>query len=254
VLARYDLAICFVLNGEGAKPQKADAALAQLDAALAVQPLASFLSVKAQILGGWKGDLPAMRATLDQLEKLSVFERTEDQPLFTAMWSGLLERKPERTLAAAALTARPYLAHSVVQGPKAWLQAHAHRLAGREDLARLDWLAAEAAVRERLRETPGALREQLELAVTLAWLGQAEETARVAPMANGVGPTRLMAYCYAGLGDAARAVPQIRQAINQGVWLTDWTLPLEPWWDKIRNAPEFAALLAEAKSRAKKAE
>jgi tetratricopeptide (TPR) repeat protein len=248
VLARYDLAMAYVSGGGGGDPRRADAALAQLDAALAVQPLVSFLSVKAQILGSWKGNLPAMRATVAELEKLPILERTEDQPLVTAIWCAMLERDPTRMLAAAALTARPYFAHSVVQGPRAWYLAHAHRLAGQGGPARVAWQSAETAVRDRIRENPNSARVQMELAVVLAWLGQPEELARVPDPAPNTPDRRLKAYAYAGLGDAARAAPYIREMLNKTVFVTDHTLALDPWWDKIRGQPEFEAIVAEGKA------
>ncbi len=57
------------------------------------------------------------------------------------------------------------------------------------------------------------------------------------------------AQIYAGMGDAAKAVPFLRKALNARYTLTDRTLPLDPWWDKLRGQPEFEALLAEAKAR-----
>ena len=57
--------------------------------------------------------------------------------------------------------------------------------------------------------------------------------------------TQLAQY-NASLGDASKAVPIIRQVLNQRLALTDWTLNFDPWWDKVRGKPEFEALFAEA--------
>ena len=56
-----------------------------------------------------------------------------------------------------------------------------------------------------------------------------------------------LASYYAALGDAATAVPLLRMALNEGTGiapLTVYHLRLDPWWDSIRESPEFKQLLA----------
>jgi tetratricopeptide (TPR) repeat protein len=250
VLARYDLAQSYSTNwGPGNDPSASfEAMIEQLDAALAVQPWGGALLLKAQMVMAERGDLVAMRATLDQLPPA---DRTEDRAVFVAMWCGLLERKPERVLTAAGLTARNYFEDLTIAGPKAWPMALAHRIAGQENLARLDWEAAEAVMRSRVRDQPGNLAETARLAITLAWLGRNDEAASLmAPIESTLREqpswrvARLVALYYAGLGDAARAAPYLRAALYQSMFVTPATLPLDPWWDKLRGQPEFEALLS----------
>ena len=257
-ILHYDLAKTYAGSADERGPSASDVttALEQLDAALAGKRFASALQLKALYQIGWQGDLAAMRATLAELEKLPIFERAEDQPLFAAMWGALLEGQPERTLAVAALTSRPYLVHSLIASPRAWQAAMARTVAGQISLANLEWQAAEAALRERLRENPGAQLEAAQLAATLARLGRTEEAARLAtplaPMARETRDASLnlaLVHYYAALGDAAGAAPYFRIALNRLPILTDHTLPLDPWWAKLRGQPEFEALLAEGKAR-----
>ena len=250
VLARYDLAQSYNTGwGPGNDPAASfKAMIEQLDAALAVQRWGGALILKAQIVMAGRGDLVAMRTTLDQLPPA---DRTEDRAVFMAMWCGLLERKPERVLAAAGLTARNYFEDLIVAGPKAWSTALAHRIAGQENLARQDWEAAEAVMRLRVRDQPGNIPEMARLAITLAWLGRNDEAASLmAPIEStlreqpGWRLARLVALYYAGLGDAAHAAPYLRAALYQSLFITPATLPLDPWWDKLRGQPAFDALLS----------
>jgi len=253
-LLRYELALTYGSYGSGgAVPENLAAALEQLDAAIALRPFSSALILKAALLGGWRGDWAAMRATLDQQDKLSLAERSEDRAVCVALWTGLLEHRPDRVEAAAALTARTYFDDSVMpMRPKAWSLALAHRLAGKENLARNDWQAAAAVLRARLKDEPANNAYKVELAVTLAWLDQREEAARligeVEPLWREqptLGGARLLALYYAALGDAARAVPYLQSKLDENVFTTRQVIPLDPSWDKIRGQPEFEALLRE---------
>jgi tetratricopeptide (TPR) repeat protein len=254
-LVRYELATTYGSYGPGGgTPENFAGVLEQLDAALALQPFSSALVMKAALVGGWRGDLPAMRAVLDQLDRLPLAERSEDRSVAIAMWAGVVEHRPDRVEAAAALTARNYFDDSILLlHPKSWSLALAHRLAGKDNTARADWQAAEAVLRQRIKDDPDNMNYPVELAATLAWLGQREEAARLVGAIEPVwkeGPTpnrsRLLALYYAALGDAARAAPYLPQTIDQSPFTSRQVVPLDPWWDKIRGAPEFAAALQPA--------
>ena len=252
-LLRYDLAQTYAGYITPADPQGVGQALAHLDAGIAAQPLGSLLLLKASMLAGWRGDLRGMRATLDELEKLPLFERTEDRAIYVAMWGALLEHDAERVTAAAGLTAKTYFDDLIItRHPKDWTLALAHRLAGKENLARLDWQRAEAVVRARLRDDPNNQVLASELATTLVCLGLTGEAAQtLAPIeaawSEELNPprARLLAQYYAAVGDAGKAAPYLRRGLDAGVFFTRKTIALDPWWDKIRGAPEFEVLLKE---------
>ena len=262
-LLRYDLATCLASYGPGgSSPQLLAGALEEIDAALAIQPFSSALVLKAVLLGGWRGDLAASRAVMAQLEKMPLGDLTEDRAVFMAMWLGLLEQRSDRVEEAAALTARSYFEDSLVMlRPKAWSLALAHQVAGKENTARADWQAAEAMLRQRLKDEPGNQIYQVELAATLAWLGQREEALRLVEPVEAVwkeglnwGRSRLLALAYAALGDAARAGPYLPLVVDRSPFTSRHLIQRDPWWDKIRGAPEFEAALkaAEAKARVEK--
>jgi tetratricopeptide (TPR) repeat protein len=248
-LAHYDLGNAYT-NRATRNP---DLALQSFDAALAIEPFGSAYLAKVLVLAGAKGDFAAARRTLDQLPPA---DRSEDRAMSIAMWLGLLERAPARVEAAAALSIRPFFDDTYFRGPKAWMLALAHRQAGRETSARLQWEAAESTLRTLLQATPNDLQHKLRLGVTLAWLGRTSEQAAdaailesVAKESNSPFVWHLAAQYYAGLGDAPRAVPYLRRVLNFRDTLSDRTLPFDPWWDKLHRTPEFETLLAEAKAR-----
>jgi len=243
-LSRYDLAYVYERGWDFPR------AATQLDAVIAARPFSSALISRAGLAAKWKGDLAAMRATLDRLDSL---ERGEDGAVFMAMWCGLLERKPERVFEAAGRTTRVYFEHPDFTGPKAWLAALAQQLAGRNVAAREQWAAAEAVLRERLRNDGGNQELRVQLATTLAWLGRADEAAREiepieAAWREDLTPARAkrLAAHYAAAGDAPRANPLLRQVLHGGNGMIGLTVPLlelDPWWDKLRESREFRALL-----------
>ncbi len=257
-LLHYELALAYGTYGAGAAdPQNLADALEQLDLAIAIRPFSSALILKAALLGGWRGDLVAMRAALDQQDQLPLAERSEDRSVCVGMWAALLEHRPDRVEAAAAVTARSYFDDSVMPfRPKGWSLALAHQLAGKDALARSEWAAAETVLRQRLKDEPGRTPYQAELAITLAWLGQRDEAARLMGLVEPMwreAPTfrsqRTLALFYAAMGDAKKTVPYLAAEIDQSVFTSRKVIPLDPWWDKIRHQPEFEAMLKAAEAK-----
>jgi tetratricopeptide (TPR) repeat protein len=244
-LTHFDLAVAYAAGWNW--PRAWDEA----DAALAVEPFPGALMLKVRLAFQWKGDVALMRQLLEQLD---VTYRGEDDAVVWEMRCGLFERKPERVFEAAGRTARTYLEESYIfPAPKAWFTAHAYRLAGKSGLARQHWEIAAALLRERLNADPQNLDLRLKLAVTLAWMkdldkARSELAGLEAAWRDQLNPDRAwdLASFYAAAGDAATAVPLLRQALYAGSGvapLTVMQLKLDPWWDDIRASPEFAALL-----------
>jgi tetratricopeptide (TPR) repeat protein len=257
-LVHYDLAMSYANYGSNvASLAKVTAALEHLDAGIAVQPLGSLLLLKAALVAAYYGDLTTMRAQLDQLEQLPLSERVEDRAVFIALWGSLLERKPERVAAAAALTAKNYFEDTVVAyRPKDWALALAHQIEGKANLAKLDWQRAESVLRQRGRDDPNNQIYTIELAITLAWLGRTDEAAReLAPIEAAwreeltVQRARRLAHFYGATGEAGKAAPYLQRALNSGTFFMTHTVRLDPWWDKLRGQPEFEALLKESEAK-----
>jgi len=257
VLARYDLALMYVNDVRIARAGAANlrAALAQLDAAMAIAPTDGILLMKARIVIASHGDVGTARALID---RLSVAGRTEDRAVYVAMWCGLLGRDPDRVRAASALTFLDYFEDRSVDRPKAWGDALAERIAGREGLARIHWQTAEAVLRKRLQDHPTDQNYRAELAITLAWQDRGAEAAQeMAPVEaawreemserDNRAPLLRLGEYYAAAGDAPKAVAYFRRALPIGSYfISKSILKLDPWYDKLRGQPAFEALLKES--------
>ncbi len=248
-LAHYNLALSY----EHAPTPNFDAAMRAFDDSIALQPYATTILHKVSLLAGWKGDLPTARQLLDDLDPL---ERTGDRAVGIAMMIGLLEHHPARTIEAGGRTTRTYLEDAYVRGPKAWSLAHAYAMDGKPSLAQAQWRIVESVLRERVRATPDDWFNQAGLGVTLAWLGARDEATRImAPLGSVAREspqslrTLYLAYYHAGLGDAPGAVEWLQRILDRRELVTSKTLPFDPWWDKVRGAPEFQTLLATAEDR-----
>jgi tetratricopeptide (TPR) repeat protein len=251
VLAHYDLAL---LNIDGSKRsiEKAEvnlpAALLNINAALAVQPMNGAWIPKGRLIAMMYGDVAGMRACLD---RISPEGRTEIRSIYFTMYCGLLARDLDSVLSASALTSKDYFEDWVIAQPKAFSLALAYGSAGKENLARQQWETAEAVLRKRIQDNPDQDFYRAELAMTLAWLGRSEEASRVmAPLEaawreqmSSLLAMRLALY-YAAEGDAPRAVSYIILTKKRTSRTTPWILKLDPWWDKLRGKPEFDHLLA----------
>jgi tetratricopeptide (TPR) repeat protein len=254
-LAYYSrsIAYAYLWGVKDKDPANVDVALGYLDRSLAVERNMSYALVqKAALVAAWKGDLPAANATLDRLGGLPHQEVAEDRAVFMRMWVALLDRQPAKALAAASLTTATYFSDNVVPGPVAWMKALAHRQAGRANAAAEEWRAAEAVLRARLAATPDSLPTQAELAVTLAMLGRKDEAVKqfarfdASRRDQGLDATMHHVRFHTAMGDAKRAAAAIsdRRLNRLDIWTTDAVLARDPWYDGIRDRPEFKALAA----------
>ena len=225
-------------------------AMKSVDAALAAHSFGSGWMLKAILCANWKGDLPGMRRALD---RLTPAERTEDRAVYLLMWCALMERAPARVIEAAQLMPRDYVDDLFFRGPKGWLTGRAQALLGRENLAQLDYAAAEVAVRARMARAASSQQDKICLAIALALQGRvAEARQEIAPVESAareqspVVQARWLAMFYAVLGDGEHTVFYLRKIDDQQGAFTPVTPPLlriDPWWDKLRGQPEFEALL-----------
>jgi Flp pilus assembly protein TadD len=248
-LVQYDLALLYGQNNDFAQLES------HVLAALALKPFQAALITEVAIIIDRRGDLPAARATYDRID---ADDRSDDRVVATAMNLGLLERNPQRVIEAAALTANPYNsdnAYVTRAGPKAWWLALAYRQLGMKSLELAQWQEAEAVLRQRLSEHPESTSDQARLATTLFWLGQSGEAAReikpyeeLAREQPSLDKAVMLAVYYAALGDAHRALPYLKQSLNQWGGVTYSLLRLHPWWDNLRGQPEFEQFLAAART------
>jgi tetratricopeptide (TPR) repeat protein len=251
-LAQYDLAAALLAVGDY------DGALATCDATIAIQPFSNVLMLKTGLLMTRKGDLRAARAAF---EKLPIERRGEDRAIGVGIRLALLERQATRVHQAIALSTRVYLDEAVVRGPTAFGEALAYQLEGKDALAQAAWRKAEHVVREHMRQFPNAPGDTARLAIAIAWQGRgAEAAALIAPVENAANESGdlaellLVAQFYGACGDVSRTMPYLRRVNNYGGGVvTDHTLPVDPWWDKLRGDPAFEEYLTEITRTGRKA-
>jgi tetratricopeptide (TPR) repeat protein len=202
----------------------------------------------AQILTE-EGDVAGAQAALDHVP---LENRGDDRPVSVQMWVGLLARQPERVIEAGGLTAGDYLDDADYRGPKAYLLALAYGVEGKQALADQQWDEGIRVTRERLEKLPSD-HDRLSLAVGLAWKGAKAEAAAIADPIEAEQrelqePTfaSLSAYYYAGIGDGANTVLNLRSMRRRFSHVQSRELEEDPWFDRVRHTPEFQAFLAES--------
>jgi len=252
VLIHYDLAGYYsTMRADGGVPINLDAALAENRIILRLHPFASEL-LQLAMVEFMKGDMKGVDAALDRLSQMPIADQAEDRAVYRAAFYAICERKPERAFAAARLTANVYFDDDLSASPKAWLTALAQLEAGHPSLARGEWETAESVLRQRLRDDPNN-RERYsgQLAMTLVWLGRTEEAAQwIAPVQSAARDEMTgeragaLARYYGALGDAREAVRYLQRRSSSAA-----DLRFNPWWDKVRAAPEFQAELERVRAR-----
>ncbi len=246
-LVSYDLALLY------SQVENFEAFERHLDAALELQAFQSGLITKVDVALFRHGDLATARATLARFDPE---ERAEDRVVACAMNLGLVERNPSRVHEAAVLTASGYIPEFVLRGgPTAFWRALAYREEHKPALERAQWEEAVEVLRKRRHDETEVPSDRARLATALARLGRFEEAAREIagyeaayreqPSAE---QAVMLGVYYATLGDAAKAVPVLRAALNRWGGVSHHHLRLHPWWDDLRPKPEFQAFLREASS------
>ena len=225
----------------------------QFDAAATVADFQNPRVYQAWVVFLQTGDLARLRS---MLESVDLVYSSDDSKLTYLLTCGLFERRADRVLEAAGRTTSAYFDGEAI--PKAWFSAFAYEIDHKDNLARQQWLAAESVIRERLRADPQSELLRMNLAITLAKLGRtADARAEFDPVEAvwreqpGVVKNIWLARFYAVTGDARNAVASLRQSLNRlsvdpetFKGATNVTIPLDPWWDPIRNTAEFRELLA----------
>ena len=227
----------------------------ETDATLALGPVANALAWKARAAFGLHGDLAAMKAQLDQVPaRVRMIERTVYSYFLYAAFSGNI------TEGLDALHAMPetWMIDFDYRGPKALLVAALLELAGKKELARLQYTDALAELLRARERNPSDVGSRLNEAWILHGLGRDEEARaalrifneaiehpyRISPL-NSWWFTPITANLL--LGDRATAVELLREAgaTAEGRATLRARLELDRRMAAFREDPEIKALLAE---------
>jgi tetratricopeptide (TPR) repeat protein len=249
-LVRYDLSRLYRDVGRWADFERVN------EEVLTLAPVANALVWRARARFGLHGDLPGMKAALDQVPaRVRGIERTVYSYFIYAAFSG----RTEEGLAALDSITEPWMADFDYRGPKALLAGTLLERAGKKELARLQFELALDQIRRARTESGNDVATYLIEAWTLWGLGRMDEArtalrvyneslARpwvIAPVTTWwFGPTA--ANLLFGERDTALAL--IREATAtrpEGRATLRSRLGIDPRMAAFREDPVIQALLAE---------
>lgn len=226
-----------------------------IETALSLKIFPAALLTKVDVVTYRRGDLARARAAFSLVDPR---EQSDDRSVACAMYLGALERDPARIHQAARLTANSYIADFITRGgPKEFWDALAYRLEGKSALEREQWQRGVEVLQKRRQNHRDIPPDQARLATALVFLGRLDEAAREINLYEATYHEQpktekalMLAAYYAARGDAKKAVPFLRDALNKWSGVSYPLLRIHPWWDNLRGQPEFEELLAAAPDQA----
>ena len=242
-LSLHFLATTFAGLGRMDEAEKA------MEASLALKRSGAALLQRTNLLIRYVGDVARAR---EALAEVPVEQLREDFGAFIAALVWRCAHDPDREIAALKELPRDYM-EAVFDGPKGLLIGQAHRIAGREQAAELEWRAALQVIERRLGAQPNSARLLLWKSWLLALLGNQPEAKKWFQAAEQLGFTVRDQYWAAALqlelGDRDKALTLLAAAAKEQVVVTAAFLRIHPMWDRVRGDPRFEALAKEPEKK-----
>jgi len=166
-----------------------------------------------------------------------------------------LERKYQEALQAAESVPDDEIAAFL---PHVWSKyfyiGFARKALHDEDGARAAFLKAKASAEEQVKRTPDAEDSHIQLAKTLAFLGERDAALAEAQRASELRPESKDAFggpeimegvdeVHAVLGNNDRAIEILEGLLTRPSGVTAQLLKVNPIWDPLRGDPHFQALI-----------
>jgi TolB-like protein/class 3 adenylate cyclase/Tfp pilus assembly protein PilF len=234
-----------------------------IDRALALDPTGlEPLEVKSKLAIAENGDFSVAEKAFDAVKSVPMSKEQKLKTTGSRIDLFLLERKYQEAL---------QLAESVSDDDLAAFQPHlwnkyfyigfARRGLHDEDGARAAFLKAKAAAEEQAKRTPDAEDSHIQLAKTLAFLGERDAALAEAQRASELRPEskdafggpevmESVAQVYSILDEKDRAIEVLDGLLSRPSAMTVQSLKINPIWDPLRNDPRFQALIDKYEARA----
>ncbi|HZR06232.1 MAG TPA: tetratricopeptide repeat protein [Candidatus Udaeobacter sp.] len=227
-----------------------------IDRALALNPASvELLGVKSKLAILEKGDFSVAEKAFEAVKSIPL---TETQKLETATERAnvfLLERKYSEGLQQAESIPDGQLGNfpGGLWG-KYYYMGFARKALRDEPGARMAFLRAKTAAEEELRRSPEAAKLHIQLAKTLAFLGEKSAALAEAQRASELQPeskdafdgpeiTEGVAQVQAILGENDRAIEILEGLLSRPSAVTVGSLKVNPIWDPLRSDPRFQAMM-----------
>jgi len=195
-----------------------------------------------------RGDLVAARAAMDRMSPAS---RRDEVPLSLHAWLGILSREPEGTLADLQQLPGDTARSPLFRYPKRYLVGLAHQLAGRPEVARLEWQAALRGVDQKLAEDATVADLQQARFYLLAALDRGTEATQTLQLMRQLKLVPVGAEgsrYFAVLHDHEETLRQAERALRPNSFYPEITRSFmrhDPAYDFMRDDPRWQKLLRE---------
>ena len=227
-----------------------------IDRALALNPTAiGPMAVKSKLAIAEKGDFSVAEKGFDALKSVPMSKEQKLEMTGSQIDVFLLERKYQEALQVAESIPDEEIAAFLPHVWSKYFYIGCARKALRDEAgARAAFLKAKSALGEQLKRTPDVEKVHIELARTLAFLGEKDAALAEAQRASELlpatkdafgGPEILegVAQVHAILGNSGETIQILDQLLSRPSGVTAQLLKINPIWDPLRGDPRFQALI-----------
>jgi TolB-like protein/class 3 adenylate cyclase/Tfp pilus assembly protein PilF len=233
-----------------------DVANKTIDRALILDPKAlDPLEVKSKLAISEKGDFSVAEEAFEAVKSIPMTNEQKAKIASQRANVFILERKYREGLQEAESLPEDILASSSEGlGGKYYLVGFARKALHDEAGARVAFLKAKSAIEDKLKRSPDAADDRIQLAKVLAHLNEKDSALAEAQHATELRPeskdafggpeiTSGVAEVHAILGDNGRAIEILDGLLSRPSGITVQDLKVNPVWDSLRNDPRFQALM-----------